>query len=114
MLMRKLMPVVVVLTAACAPQQWTRPGATETELLSDSDQCQTDANTKAPVNLSPIGTYIWASPTTPLSNYNGTVPSGLGAAYNGNQSYVDINQDARQKLFDECMKGRGYSLTAAP
>lgn len=115
MLMRKLMPVVVVvLTAACAQQQWTRPGVSEAELLSDSDQCQTDANTKAPVNLSPIGTYIYASPTTPLSNYNGTVPSGLGPAYNGNQSYIDTNQEARQKLFDDCMKGRGYTLATAP
>lgn len=112
--MRKLIPVVVVLMAACAQQQWTRPGATETELLSDSDQCQTDANTKAPVDLAPIGTYIWSSPTAPLSNYNGAVPSGLGAAYNGGQSYVDTNQGARLKLFDDCMKGRGYSLTTAP
>lgn len=114
MLMMKLTPVVLLLTAACAQQQWTRPGATETELLSDSDQCQTDANTQAPVNLAPIGTYLWASPTTPLSNYNGTVPSGLGAAYNGGQSYVDTNQDARRKLFEDCMRWHGYAQTTAP
>ena len=107
----KMIPLVLLLTAACAQQQWTRPGATEADLLSDTDRCQADANTKAPVNLAPVGTYLYASPTAPLSDYNGVVPSGLGAAYNGGQSYVDTNETARQRLFDDCMTARGYSLT---
>jgi hypothetical protein len=112
--MMKMMPLVLLLTAACAQQQWARPGVTEAELLSDTDQCQADANTKAPVNLAPIGTYLYASPTAPLSDYNGVVPSGLGAAYNGGQSFVDTNQEARQRLFDDCMTGRGYAQTTTP
>lgn len=109
--MMKLAPLALLLTAACAPQQWTRPGVTDAQRLSDTDECQADANTKAPLSFAPTGAYIWASPTTPLSNYNGTLPSGLGPAYNGEQTYIDANQDVRDRIFRDCMTSRGYSLT---
>ena len=111
--MRKLTLFVLLLAAACVQQEWTRPGVTEAELLSDTDQCQADANTKVPINLAPVGSYVWASPTTPLSNFNGTIPSGLGSAYNGDQTNVDTNQDARDKIFRDCMTGHGYSLATS-
>ena len=47
------------------------------------------------------------------SNFSGRIPSGLGPGYDGDQTYIDANQDAREKFHEDRMKARGYSLTAA-
>ena len=97
----------MVLLAACAPG-WTRPGATEAAIESDTAQCHAEAEAKAPVDIVGVEPYPAAPPLrSPFSGFGGRIPTGVGSGYSG-LSYDDVNRQAREELFQRCMVARGY------
>ena len=106
--MRRAAPVVLLLLAACA-SEWTRPGATQAAIESDTAQCRADAEAKAPVDIVGVEPYPAAAPLqSPFSGFGGSIPTGVGSGYSG-LAYEDANRQAREDIYESCMTARGYA-----
>jgi hypothetical protein len=94
--------------AACT--QWSKPGATDQDRQADDAACQNEATAKAPPQLGPSPTPDTAQIAPAYSCVAGRscVPTGMSTAPTA-PDVIDVNADARARLFDQCMRNRGWT-----
>lgn len=107
--MRRVMICCAILLSGCAASQWSRPGATPSDLEQDRSTCNTKALNTLPVNMVMMSTGWDTPPRRECSQTsNGqnciSVP-GIPAS----PRPTDINEAARAKLTDACLKSLGWS-----
>ena len=98
----------VALLSGCAEAPLTRPGVTQSQQFADESACRVQADRQAPQDFRSgfLGT------TEPV--YRGTRRNMWGEkveVYSPPQPIygtIDVNEDARKHIFQQCMGQRGY------
>ena len=102
----RLALLALLLLAGCA-REWTRSGATESEIESDMAQCLADAEARAPVDIAVAEAYLAPPPLRSPFGFDRRVPTGVGSGYS-KLVYEDINGPAREEIYAHCLTTRGY------
>lgn len=110
---RTLLYLVVLLLPGCA-MQWVRSNTTQTQMIRDRSDCDSEATSKYPVSERTINNDHWTNPTPHCD----TDPQ-TGATHCDNPmpeykteppTVVDDNQESRDLYQNTCMKNKGYVL----
>lgn len=106
------MTFALALSACSGPlDTYYRTGSEVSRLQSDLLSCEVSALKDVPVAFS-----IRQWPTTGFvgSYYCGAGPYCLGGSLGGGIYSVDVNQDLRTRVTDQCMSEKGYSPISIP
>ena len=88
--MRPILLIVPLLAACAAPSQWSKPGASDSAMAEDLQQCRAQARLSPPRAI--LDTPVAQSSSAPLMD-------------RGQERDAQEDQQIRH-----CMQGKGYSL----
>lgn len=110
--------VSAIAVGGCAPTYtWVKPGASTSEFYRSKSYCQALAAGATPMDYSNQGsstTYHSGTISDGSGGYGSY--SGTSTTYNNNtgQAFANIGQSVkRQNLFNDCMRGEGWSPQAS-
>lgn len=109
--------VSVGLLAGCGVEQnaftMYKANTKYTEANKDLLACQVSAAQQVPVNNNSYTTPTWTTPVSCSTSFGYTNCTG-GNTYGGNLITQDVNMPLRNRVTEQCLQDKGYSLGKAP
>ena len=104
---------LLALSGCAQTYTWTKPGANQTEYYRASSYCQALATGATPMDYSNSGTSTTYQSGTVYGSGGGSATySGTSTTYNNNtgQAFANLGKSIqRQNLFNDCMRGEGWT-----